>query len=118
MIDVIKPKKRSSIIIATLINLPEVEANSSLYTTLLTLLLTIPNLTNADCFNFYELACSYNKGAECYESHRKTLIHYFLKRVKERWINDDGVELVAEHHPSDALKIVKANAKLRKINWK
>ena len=45
-------------------------------------------------------------------------MHYCLKRIKEFWPNYEEIEMIAAHHPSDALKIIKADAKANKGNWK
>ncbi len=47
------------------------------------------------------------------------MLNYHLKLVNEYWFDYHSViESIAEHHPSDVLRIIKAHAKINKSDWK
>ena len=114
----LSPKEPDSLLFTTLISVPELSLNSDIYPALIKLSVKIKNLTNHDLLQLYELATNQKDRASCYEIHRKALFNYFMKQVTDYYhVNYDVVTQLAEHHPSDALRIIKKHAKLEKQHW-
>ncbi len=116
--EAIKPKKMNALIFSLLLNVPELKDNKNLFQSLLKFSLTLPHLADDDLMKLYYLANSYHLGSELYAAHRKRLFNFLLKRINNYWYIFDDIKLIAAHHPSDALKMIKAQAKLNNMDWK
>jgi hypothetical protein len=114
----LSPDKPDSLMFTNLMSVPELTLNTDIYPALLKLSIKIKNVTNYDLLQLYELATNQQHRTTCYEIHRKALFSYFIKQVTDyHHVHYDVVEQLAEHHPSDALRIIKKHAKVEKQHW-
>ena len=116
--EAMKPNKLNALAFPAILDVPEIKNNPSLYPAILKLSATIKNIPVADLLKFYDYAHEMRQAASCYQTHRKRILRHLIHVMTSYYSEDTYAERIAVHHPSDALKVVKAVAKASKLNWK
>ncbi len=114
------PQKITALVFPALLAIHEVKDNPQLLPALIRLSLTIDNLPVSDLLALYDLAGETDQAAEVYQCHRQAILRYLLAQTNPYYYGhlERYIVSMASHHPSDALRILKAQGKAMKIDWR
>lgn len=113
-----QPKPIKALMFPALLKVPEIKENPKVFPALLKLSVSINNIPVSDLLSLYDLSYELGQASSCYQCHKNVIFKYFHNQINFYNCFDGYTIRIAEHHPSDALRLIKAKAKAFKIDWK